>query len=207
MKLIIFGSTGTIGQHLVTQALAQGHEVTAFARRPERIEITHNNLTRISGDVLDPDSVKAGIEGHDAVIIALGAGRNGGIRAIGTTHIIDAMKKLGLRRLICQSTLGVGDSHQNLNFLWKYIMFGILLRPAFADHVAQEAAIKQSHLDWIIVRAGAFTDGPATGAYKHGFSPDEKNLQLKISRADVAGFILQQLTHDNYLHKAPGLSN
>ena len=85
-------------------------------------------------------------------------------------------------------------------------MFGLLLREVYADHEAQEAFIKQSDLDWIIVRPGAFTDGAATGAYKHGFPPTEKNLRFKISRADVANFMLQQLTDDTYLRRSSGLS-
>ena len=85
-------------------------------------------------------------------------------------------------------------------------MFGLLLREVYADHEAQDAFVRQSALDWTIVRPGAFTDGPATGAYRHGFPPTEANLKLKISRADVADFMLRQLTDDNYLRRAPGLS-
>jgi putative NADH-flavin reductase len=116
------------------------------------------------------------------------------------------MERRGLRRLVCQTTLGAGDSRPLLNFFWKRIMFGFLLREVYADHEAQEAFVEQSGLDWTIVRPGAFTDGPATGAYKHGFPPTETNLKLKISRADVADFMLRQLTGDSYLRRSPGLS-
>ena len=116
------------------------------------------------------------------------------------------MEKAGVRRFICQSTLGVGDSQGNLNFFWKYIMFGLLLRRVFADHVSQENYVKQSHLDWIIARPGAFTDGNRTGEYRHGFPGTDQTTELKISRADVADFTLEQLTDDTYLHKTPGLS-
>jgi uncharacterized protein YbjT (DUF2867 family) len=85
-------------------------------------------------------------------------------------------------------------------------MFGLLLREAFADHEQQEAHVVGSGLDWTIVRPAAFTDGGRTGAYRHGFSPAEKGLRLKISRADVADFMLDQLKNDTYLRKAPGLS-
>ena len=85
-------------------------------------------------------------------------------------------------------------------------MFGLLLRKALVDHEAQEAVIKRSNLDWIIVRPAAFTDGAATGTYRHGFARSEKNLSLKVSRADVANFMLQGLTDDSYLHQSPGLS-
>jgi len=206
MKLIIFGATGTLGRHLVEQALSQGHQVTAFARKPSALKLDHPDLTRQAGDVLDRAAVADALEGQDAVLIALGAGRKGGVRAIGTKHVVDAMARRGLRRLVCLSTLGAGDSRALLNFFWKRIMFGLLLREAYGDHEAQEAVVKQSGLDWTIVRPAAFTDGPATGAYKHGFPPTERNLKLKISSADVAGFMLRQLTDDSYLRQSPGLS-
>ena len=85
-------------------------------------------------------------------------------------------------------------------------MFGLLLRDAYADHQAQETLVQESGLDWTIVRPGAYTDGPATGAYRHGFPPTEHGLKLKISRADVADFLLRQLTDPGYLHQAPSLS-
>jgi len=206
MKLIIFGATGTIGRHLVDQALSQSHQVTAFARKPLALKLDHQDLTRHTGDVLDRGAVADAVRGHDAVLIALGSGRKGTVRSVGTKHVVEAMERHGVRRLVCQTTLGAGDSRTNLNFFWKRIMFGLFLREVYADHEAQEAFIKQSNLDWIIVRPGAFTDGPASGAYKHGFPPTEKNLKLKISRADVANFMLQQLTDDTYLRRSPGLS-
>jgi len=206
MKLIIFGATGTVGRQLVDQALAQGHQVTAFVRDPAALKLEHRGLTHQAGDVLDPNAVSDAVRGHDAVLIALGAGRKGTVRAVGTKHVIEAMKRHGVRRLVCQSTLGAGDSRPVLNFFWKRIMFGLLLREAYADHEAQEALVKRSGLDWTIVRPGAFTDGPVTGAYKHGFAPTETDLKLKISRADVASFMLRQLTGSAYLHRSPSLS-
>ncbi len=146
MNLIIFGATGTVGRLLVDQALSQGHRVTAFARRPSALKLEHRDLTRQAGDVLDRGAVADAVEGHDAVLIALGAGRKGTVRAVGTKHIVEAMQRHGVRRLVCQSTLGAGDSRAVLNFFWKRIMFGLLLRPAYADHEAQEALVRQSGL-------------------------------------------------------------
>ena len=94
----------------------------------------------------------------------------------------------------------------SLNFFWKYIMFGFLLRKVFADHQRQENEIRQSSLDWTIVRPGAFVDGDRTGKYRHGFTGTDKTSKLKISRADVADFILKQLTDNSYLHKTPSVS-
>ena len=206
MKLLIFGATGSIGRHVVKQALEQGHTVTAFTRDAAKVDIKHDNLQVAEGDVLDAAAVEKVVPGHDVVLCALGAGRKGGVRAPGTRNIIGAMDKAGVRRLVCESTLGVGDSRGNLNALWKYVMFGLLLRPAYADHVDQERHVTESRLDWTIVRPGAFTDGPHTGEYQHGFPGTDKTTMLKISRADVADFMLRQLTDETYLHKTPALS-
>lgn len=206
MNLLIFGATGSIGRELVRQALEQDHNVTAFTRDVTKIDTKHANLQVVQGDAMEPVSIENAIQNHDVVLCSLGAGRKGTIRSKGTQNIVHAMEKKGVRRFICQSTLGIGDSHANLNFLWKYIMFGILLRAAYADHVAQEDYVKQSQLDWTIVRPGAFTDGEHTGIYQHGFLPTDKTIELKISRADVADFMLKQLSDSRYLHKTPGLS-
>lgn len=205
MKLVVFGATGSVGRHVVEQALAQGHDVTAFTRNPASVDKQHPRLEIAQGDVTDVKAVGEAVAGHDAVIVALGAGRKGGVRGPGTKAVIDAMRDTGVRRLIVQSTLGAGDSRGNLNFLWKRIMFGLLLRPAYADHQEQEQHVHASDLDWTIVRPAAFTDGPRTDKYRHGFGPEEKS-SLKISRADVAAFVLAQVTEDGYLHQTPALA-
>lgn len=207
MKIIVFGATGTLGRVIVEQALNDGHSVTAFTRGGTFGHFDHPELSVVQGDVLKAGSVAAAIKGHDAAICALGAGRKGGIRSTGTKHILAGMKQHGVKRFVCLSTLGVGDSAGNLNFFWKNIMFGLLLRPAYTDHVIQEEYVRDTDLDWTIVRPAAFTDGPRTGAYKHGFStrsPD--GLALKVSRADAAEFMLCQLNSDAYLHQSPGVS-
>jgi putative NADH-flavin reductase len=206
MKLIIFGATGSIGRQLVKQALEQGHTVTAFARDPKKIGIKHNQLQVIQGDVMDAALVERAVQGQEAVLCSLGAGRKGTIRSEGTRNIIRGMEKAGVRRLICQSTLGVGDSWGNLNVFWKYIMFGLLLRSAYADHVKQESYVRESRVDWTIIRPGAFVDGERTGQYRHGFPGTDKTTALKISRADVADFMLKQLVDGGYLYKTLGLS-
>lgn len=205
-NIIIFGSTGTIGLNLVEQALDHGYHVTAFTRSPAKLKIVHPALNVVKGDVLDPSSVARAVQGHDAVLVALGAGREGRIRSEGTRNVLNAMEQVSVQRLICETTLGAGDSRENLNFFWKYIMFGMLLKDAYQDHQHQEAFIKQSTVNWTIVRPGAFTDGPLTGVYRHGFAPSDRNIKLKISRADVAHFMLKQLEEDRYLKMTPGLS-
>lgn len=208
MKLLIFGATGSIGRQVAKQALEQGHTVTAFSRNPANLDLQHANLKLFQGDVLDLSSVEQAVRGQDAVVCVLGSGKKltGTVRSDGTKHIIQAMEQAGVRRFICQSTLGAGESWSNLNFYWKYVMFGFILRQVFADHERQERYVRQSHLDWTIVRPSAFVEGARTGQYRHGFSSNDKTTQLKITRADVADFILKQLTTDVYLGKMPSLS-
>jgi putative NADH-flavin reductase len=206
MKVAIFGSTGTIGLQLVEQALEYGHIVTVFVREPSKLITKHANMKVIQGDVMDFASVEQAVAGQDAVLCSLGAGSKGSVRSEGTRNIVGAMEKAGVRRFICLSTLGVGDSWGNLSFFWKYIMFSGLLRHAYADHVLQEDCVKQSHLDWTIVRSGAFTNGQRTGVYRHGFPGTDKTRKLEISRADVADFMLKELNDDTYLRMTPGLA-
>jgi len=207
MKLVIFGATGTVGRHLVDQALALEHDVRAFARNPDNLEINHPNLSLIAGDVLDQTSVNAAVFGADAVLITLGSPKlTGKLRSTGTRNIVQAMEKHGVKRLICQTTLGAGDSYANLDFFWKYLMFGMLLRFVMNDHNVQETIVRKSSLDWIIARPAAFKDGPASGTYKHGFPSNNREISLTISRADVADFMLKQLTNDHYLKQAAGIS-
>jgi len=208
MKLIIFGSTGDTGRQIVTQALEQGHDVTAFARSPERFDQKHEKLQVIKGNVLNFASVERAIQGQDVVLCTLGLPPmdKSNLRANGTKNIIRAMEKTGVKRFICQSSDGVGDSSDTLPFLMKYLIVPFILRRAFADHEIQENYIKESQLDWIIVRPVALTDGEHTGSYQHGYTADNKTVTFKISRADTADFMLKQLADNNYLHKTPSIS-
>lgn len=209
MKLIVFGATGTIGRHVVRAALEARHEVTAFARTVSGFGADFSPLRGAlslrQGDVLNAASVAAAIPGHDAVVLTLGAGARSGLRAPGTAKIVNAMQAAGVRRLIALSTLGAGDSRAQLNFFWKHVMFGMLLRRALADHEAQEALIRASDTDWTIVRPAAFTDDPETEEMFHG-DLSGKELSLKVPRANVGRFIVGELASARYLHQAPGLS-
>lgn len=208
MKVIVFGATGSVGRLATERLLRDGHRVTAFARTPERLDLQNDRLRRVAGDASDADTVAAAIEGQDAVVVTLGAGlsRNSTIRSEGTLAVIRGMQRHGVRRLICQSTLGARDSWGNLNFYWKRIMFGALLRPVFKDHELQERLVEASGLDWTIVRPGAFTDGPATGDYVEDIAPEHRGLRLKIARADIAAFLARQLAETRYLHRSVGIS-
>jgi len=211
MNILIFGSTGGTGRQLVEQALKQGYTVTAFARNPENLQLKNPRLQTIQGDVMDLSSVENAMQNQDAVLSSIGSPANkiGTVRSTGTKNIIQAMEKTGIRRFICQTSLGYGDSRKVLDqtpFYFKYIIVPFILRKGFADHELQESYIKNSQLDWVIVRPGNLTDDNHTGDYRHGFAATDKKIKVKISRADVADFMLKQLTNDTYLHKTPGLS-
>ncbi|NOK58855.1 MAG: SDR family oxidoreductase [Chloroflexi bacterium AL-W] len=208
MKLLIFGATGGTGNELVRQALEQGHTVTAFIRNPTKLDRSHANLYVVQGDVMDFVAVTQAMYGQDVVLSALGAppSNQDMVRTNGTRMVIRAMEQAGIRRFICQSSLGFADSRNMLPLHMKYVVVPLILRHAFADHEAQEQLIKQSQLEWIIVRSGTLTDNGFTGTYRHGFDFTDTILTLKISRTDTADFMLKQVTDTMYLYKTVGLS-
>ena len=135
MKIIVFGATGSVGEKIVNQALEKGYSVTAFVRNPEKLTSkNHPNLNIFQGDVLNLADVKEAVKNQDVVLCALGDGKIGKIRAEGTKQIITALKDSTTNRFICQSTIGAGNSYTNLNFIWKYVMFGFLLKKVLPDH-------------------------------------------------------------------------
>ncbi len=208
MRLVVVGSTGGTGRELLKRALEQGHEVVAYARDPTKLnDLKHPHLEVIRGDVLDSVGVESAVVGKQAVLCTIGAGaKRTTLREEGTRNIVEAMVRAGVKRLICQSSLGVGDSRANLSFFTKHIIVSVFLRHAFADHERQEAVVKQSSLDWTIVRPPHLTVGPRTGTYRHGFPVTDKHISAKISRADVADFMLKQLTDNMYIRQTPGVS-
>lgn len=208
MKLIIFGATGGTGRELVRQALAQGHMVTAFARHPAALEVRHDNLRVVQGDITDYASVERAIGGREAVVSALGSPtlRKNTVLSDGTRHIIRAMEKAGVRRLVFESSLGIGDSKDQVGWFVTWVFRPLVIRHVFADKEIQERYIRESSLDWVIVRPGRLTNGPRTGHYRRGAEINEAAIGKSISRADVAAFMLEQVTDDTYLRKTPGVS-
>jgi nucleoside-diphosphate-sugar epimerase len=124
----------------------------------------------------------------------------------GTRNIVIAMERVGVKRFICESSLGIGNSKGQLGFLYNYVLIPILLRNVFADKEVQEQVVRESKLDWVIVRPAVLTNGSRTRVYRSGFDAADKSIQTKISRADVADFMLGQLINDTYLSKTPGVS-
>lgn len=208
MKVLIFGASGGTGRELLKQALDKGMEVTAFVRDSAKVEdIQHPNLSVLSGNVLNIEDVGPAVAGHDAVLYTIGAGpKRTSIREQGTRIVIEAMEAANVKRLVCLSSFGVGDSRTDLSFFTRYVVVGIFLRHAFADHERQEAVVKKCALDWTLVRPPHLKDGAHTGKYQHGPALAYGNIKGWISRGDLADFMLKQLEDDRYIRQAPRVS-
>ena len=124
----------------------------------------------------------------------------------GTRNIVQAMQKHGVKRFVCETSLGIGDSKGRLGFFYTFLLIPLLLRNIFADKEVQERIIQDSSLDWVIVRPAALTNGPRKGDHQAGKTIGHWFFTAKISRADVAAFMLKQLAGDTYLRKTPGVS-
>jgi len=210
MNLVIFGATGGTGLALVEQALDRGHAVTAFVRKASRMRIRHRLLRLVVGDVLDYGMVEAAIAGQDAVLSALGHKRwliKTSILSRGTRNIVAAMTKCGVRRFVCETSLGVGDSRGRLGILYTFFLIPVLLYYYFQDKELQEKCIMQSSLDWVIVRPAALTNGKQTGAVREGKDIGSLLFTHRISRADVASFMLSEVKDDRYVRDTPGVES
>ena len=208
MRILVFGATGPSGKCLVEQALAAGHIVTAFARNPDKITTRHERLKIAKGDIQDAASIDAAMAGQEAVLSVLGVRKLGknSILSEGTKSILESMKRNAIRRFICMTSLEVGDSKGQSPWYFRWIILPFLLRRVFEDKEIQERYIRESGLDWVIVRPAMLTNGPHTGVYQHWIGPEPKNVSHKISRADSVDFMLKQLTASEFLGKAAGLS-
>lgn len=208
MKLAIIGATGTVGREVVAQAVKDGHEVTALSRSGRLGDDAPDQVRVVTGDVFDAASLVPVVKNQDAVVVALGGGLWGNIRSQGTANAIQAMQTVGTRRIVVLSSLGVGDSEYTLNFFWRRIMFGLLLRAVYLDHFKQERAVRLSDLDWTIVRPGAYDDKQSKGGFHVGdLRPLRGKLKLAISRSDVAGFLLKMAKTADHLRKTPAISH
>jgi putative NADH-flavin reductase len=205
MRLLVFGATGGTGRQCVDQALAQGHQVTAFVRQPAALAVQHPDLTIIQGDITDQDAVRRAIPGHDVVISALGTRGGPAVLPEGTRNILEAMASHGVRRSLWVSSFGAGDSLKQMGWLSQTLIVKGFLRQAIQEKNAQEQIILASGGDWIIARPGGLTDGPLTGKYRVT-GPGDKVGRPSISRADVADFMLKNLTDTRYTRRAVGLT-
>ena len=204
----IFGASGRTGRQLVRQALDRGHRVKAFARTPAKVAVEHDRLEIVQGDVQESAAVERAVAGVDAVISALGPTANTPDRQVaqGTRHIVAAMHRHGVRRIVITGGAGVGDPHDRPTVVNRLI--GVLLR-LVARHVYEDMrdaveVVRSSNLEWTAVRLPRLTDDPATGTVRSGYLGGD--VGMRIGRPDAASFILDQLDADRYLRAAPVIS-
>ena len=209
MRVVVIGATGGTGRQLVEQALARGHEVTAFVRTPAKLRTAHPSLRVVAGNVLDRDSVNEAVRGSEGVLCALGHKRwfyPNRILSDGTRNVVEAMRAAGVRRLVCETALGVGDSFGRLGLYYTLFTVPFILPLYWIDKHRQERVVRESGLDWVLVRPASLTNGPLRTELRIGRDAGSWILTRRVSRASVASFMLDQLTSDAWLHAAPGLA-
>ena len=200
-RLFVLGATGGTGQLVVTGALGQGFEVTAFVRDPTRLRTRSERLRVRVGDITGDESLlKSAMDGQDAVISLIGVGnsfKSGGIIEQATPRILRSMTASGVRRLVFTSAFGVGETRRDVPAIPRLFM-RTLLRDVYQDKEAGEQALRRSQVDWTIVYPARLVDRPATGRYRVG-----QRLQLSgfpsIGRADLAEFLLGQVNDTRYV--------
>ncbi|HVK78101.1 MAG TPA: NAD(P)H-binding protein, partial [Kofleriaceae bacterium] len=164
MKVLVIGSTGGSGRAAVAHLLTEGHEVTAFARRADPTLAPHARLSVVTGDALDPADVDRAVAGQDAVVVTLGITENPlrvrlrgpartalDVRSAGTRNVIAAMRRHGVRKLVVQTSYGVGDTRDRLGLVNR-LFFALLLKPQIADTEIQNQEVADSGLDWVLVQ-------------------------------------------------------
>ena len=195
MNLTVLGAAGATGIQLVEPALAAGHQVTALARSAEKLTVTDPSLRVVQGDATDRAVVSKAIKGADAVISALGA--RGPVIAEATRAIVAAAEEEGPTRIVMLSSFAV--ARDRLRPVSKFVT-RTAMRSQIKDKAASEEVLRVSDLDWTIVYATLLTNGPKT---KPRVVPESEKVGLsqKISRADVASFLLQAATDGLYSHR------
>jgi putative NADH-flavin reductase len=205
MKVLVVGASGRTGRLLVAGALERGHDVPALVRVPERLGDLRERVRVVQGDVLDGGVASDAVDGQEAVLVALGVGARRSDRAVsslGTLNVIRSMQRYHVRRLVVLSAGGTGPGPDpNLPWTHERIVKPLFLKHTYADLRRMETSVRQSELDWTIVRAsGGLVDGPARGGYRvePGYSlPGGR----RIAHADVAAFMLDELERrDNVGH-------
>lgn len=207
MRILVFGATGRTGRLVIDQALSHGSDVVAFVRDPRRLTVDHERLSVVVGDVTEAASVRAAMDGCDAVVFAVGAHGWGPVSVYsdGIANVIRAMTARGIRRLVAVSAVGVGADRANLSRVVKMVRLIPFLAPIYEDMERMEGDIFLSDVDWTIVRPGGLTNGPLTGRYR----VVEGNAVPKgswISRADLAALLLKCAQGSFYLRKAVAVS-
>jgi putative NADH-flavin reductase len=208
-KLLVIGASRGIGLETVKAALLAGHSVRALARSAARIPIKNAALDKVSGDALDSDTIRSALQDVNVVIQTLGV--DIAPRAIierttlfsqSTRILVDAMKAAGVKRLIAVTGLGAGDSRGHGGLLYDVVIFPLLLKRVYDDKDVQEWIIRSSGLDWTIVRPGLLTNNPATGRYRVLTVAQDWRFG-RISRADVADFLIRQVDDRSLIGTTP----
>jgi uncharacterized protein YbjT (DUF2867 family) len=205
MKVLVLGATGGTGRLIVRDAVAKGHSVVALVRSKASANLPDARM--IEGDARDEAALARAMDGCDTVVSALGTGigfRKVDLLTVATHALVTAMMRNGVRRLVCVSALGVGDSRGHGGFVFDRLFLPLLLSQAYKDKERQEAAVRASALDWVLVRPAMLTDDPARGSAR-AFTDLAGVKGGKIARADVARFVVEQLTTDTWLRRTPVL--
>ena len=210
MRVLIIGASKGIGLETTRQALDAGHHVRALARSATAIAISNPSLEKMRGNALKTEDVEAALVGVDVVIQTLGVGLGDLFRPVhlfsdATRVLIEAMRSQGVKRLICVTGFGAGDSRASISCLQR-LPFQIVFGRAYDDKSLQEQLIKESELDWTIARPGVLTSGPQTGHYQILSEATQWRNGI-ISRADVAEFLVRQIGDQTYIRKTPVLIN
>ncbi len=210
-RILIVGASRGTGLETVRKALAAGHSVRALARSASTIPIEDEKLEKVTGDATDKTALLNALEGVDAVIVTLGAAPSASTTISGTRlfstatrALVDTMKETGVRRLVAVTGIGAGESRGHGGLLYDWVIFPLVLKRVYDDKDVQEQIIRQSGLDWTIVRPGLLTNGPATGQYRALLDPSEWRAG-QISRADVADFLVREVAERKYAGQAPVL--
>ncbi|GAA1846376.1 NAD(P)-dependent oxidoreductase [Agromyces salentinus] len=208
--IALFGATGKTGRRVLDRALAAGYDVRALARDPDKLTITHERLTVIAGDVLDPRAVDEAIAGSAAVLSLFGQvkGSPEDLQTVGTRNIVEAMRGHGVRRIVTLSGGGLraegfdrpGVADHVIRFLLSTLAGDVL-----ADAEGHLGVLEESGLDWTVVRGPRLLDSPGTGSYRVGWVG--AGSSTKISRDDLADFILTQVQDRTFIHRMPFVSN
>jgi putative NADH-flavin reductase len=210
MKLTIFGPTGETGRLVVEQALAAGDRVVAYARSPSKLELKHERLKVMQGELSDRTEIERAASGVDAVISVLGprGGSKGKPITVGTKNIITAMRNQGARLFIISSTASAKDPSDTIDLKFR-VLIGIVklfAHAAYKDIVSTAETLRRTDLDWTIVRLSILDNDPKSGKVRAGYIGGGE-LGTRISRADIADFMLKQVRDKKYLRQAPLISN
>ncbi|GDY31743.1 NAD(P)-dependent oxidoreductase [Gandjariella thermophila] len=206
MRIAVFGASGRTGHHLIRQALDSGHRVTGVVRNASRVQISDDRLDVVETDIFDPEAVAPAIGGCDAVASALGgtSPKAPPVCQPGARSIMQAMTATGVKRLVVVSNSAhTAERGDTVPRRLVQLILGQILRAPFEDLKRMEHDVRESSLDWTILRPARMTDGPRTGRYRLAIGQHVPN-GWSISRADVADAILRVLTDDGTVRNFVG---